>query len=173
MRVYHSISELVGHTPLVQLQRFAAARGLKANLLAKVEYFNPAGSVKDRIACAMLADAEQRGQNEAEHASFFDFTHGLVLPSQLSAAWQAHRERSVLTGVRRLEEGEHAPRGKHGRAAVRHKRQGNAGKRQNIDRTEHVQAGLTHQQGRCRAGCRDGYYLRRHQAGPARKYGRV
>ncbi len=40
---------------------FAAARGLKANLLAKVEYFNPAGSVKDRIACAMLDDAEQRG----------------------------------------------------------------------------------------------------------------
>lgn len=60
MKVYHSISELVGHTPLVQLQRFAAARGLKANLLAKVEYFNPAGSVKDRIACAMLDDAEQR-----------------------------------------------------------------------------------------------------------------
>ena len=50
MKVYSSISELVGHTPLVQLQRFAAARGLKANLLAKVEYFNPAGSVKDRIA---------------------------------------------------------------------------------------------------------------------------
>ena len=42
MKVYSSISELVGHTPLVQLQRFAAARGLKANLLAKVEYFNPA-----------------------------------------------------------------------------------------------------------------------------------
>ena len=61
MKVYHSISELVGHTPLVQLQRFAAARSLKANLLAKVEYFNPAGSVKDRIACAMLDDAEQRG----------------------------------------------------------------------------------------------------------------
>lgn len=61
MKVYHSISELVGHTPLVQLQRFAAARGLKANLLAKVEYFNPAGSVKDRIACSMLDDAEQRG----------------------------------------------------------------------------------------------------------------
>lgn len=61
MKVYSSISELVGHTPLVQLQRFAAARGLKANLLAKVEYFNPAGSVKDRIACAMLDDAERRG----------------------------------------------------------------------------------------------------------------
>ena len=61
MKLYHSISELVGHTPLVQLQRFAAARGLKTNLLAKVEYFNPAGSVKDRIACAMLDDAEQRG----------------------------------------------------------------------------------------------------------------
>ena len=61
MKVYSSISELVGHTPLVQLQRFAAVRGLKANLLAKVEYFNPAGSVKDRIACAMLDDAERRG----------------------------------------------------------------------------------------------------------------
>ena len=44
MKVYSSISELVGHTPLVQLQRFAAARGLKANLLAKVEYFNPSSS---------------------------------------------------------------------------------------------------------------------------------
>mgnify|MGYP000780948218 CR=1 FL=1 len=61
MKVYSSISELVGHTPLVQLQRFAAARGLKANLLAKVEYFNPAGSVKDRIAKAMIDDAETKG----------------------------------------------------------------------------------------------------------------
>ena len=61
MKVYSSISELVGHTPLVQLQRFAAVRGLKAKLLAKVEYFNPAGSVKDRIAKAMIDDAEAKG----------------------------------------------------------------------------------------------------------------
>ena len=85
MKVYHSISELVGHTPLVQLQRFAAVRGLKANLLAKVEYFNPAGSVKDRIACAMLDDAEQRGLRSRARSSS---SRRAATPASALPPWQ-------------------------------------------------------------------------------------
>ena len=61
MAINNSILELVGKTPLVRLNKFAAARSAKANLIAKVEYFNPGGSVKDRIALSMIEDAERRG----------------------------------------------------------------------------------------------------------------
>ncbi len=61
MSVYKSITELIGGTPLVQLGTFAQNRGLKANVIAKVEYFNPGGSVKDRIALSMILDAEEKG----------------------------------------------------------------------------------------------------------------
>lgn len=60
--IYQSVSELIGGTPLVQLNRFSANRGLGAKLLAKLEYFNPAGSVKDRVAFAMLDTAEAEGK---------------------------------------------------------------------------------------------------------------
>lgn len=60
--IYQSVSELIGGTPLVQLNRFSANRGLGTNLLAKLEYFNPAGSVKDRVAFAMLDTAEAEGK---------------------------------------------------------------------------------------------------------------
>ncbi|HCR09715.1 MAG TPA: cysteine synthase A, partial [Sutterellaceae bacterium] len=52
MAIHQSIRELIGNTPLVQLNRYAAKRGLGANILAKIEYFNPAGSVKDRVGFA-------------------------------------------------------------------------------------------------------------------------
>ncbi len=55
-------SELVGNTPLVEVSRFGAAYGLKAKLLVKVEYFNPAGSVKDRVAKEMIEEAEKSGK---------------------------------------------------------------------------------------------------------------
>lgn len=61
MAINNSILELVGKTPLVRLNKFAAARSAKANLIAKVEFFNPGGSVKDRIALSMIEDAERRG----------------------------------------------------------------------------------------------------------------
>ena len=61
MTVYQSITDLIGGTPLLKLNNFSKANGLGAELLAKLEYFNPAGSVKDRIARAMLDDAEARG----------------------------------------------------------------------------------------------------------------
>lgn len=60
-KVYDSILDLVGKTPLVELKRIEEKEGLQAKLIAKVEFFNPAGSVKDRIAKAMIEDAEAKG----------------------------------------------------------------------------------------------------------------
>ena len=62
MPIYDSITELVGSTPLVQLNRWAKSHGLEATLLAKVESFNPAGSAKDRIALSMIREAEKAGK---------------------------------------------------------------------------------------------------------------
>lgn len=59
--IYNSITELIGKTPLVQLNRYAANRGLSADIVAKVEFFNPGGSVKDRVGLAMILDAEKNG----------------------------------------------------------------------------------------------------------------
>ncbi len=61
MKVYRSISELIGHTPLLELVNYQRDNGLNATILAKLECFNPAGSAKDRPARAMLDDAERRG----------------------------------------------------------------------------------------------------------------
>ena len=60
--IYTSAEQLIGHTPLLELTHIEAAEGLKARLLAKLEYFNPAGSVKDRVAKAMIDDAEAAGK---------------------------------------------------------------------------------------------------------------
>ncbi len=61
MAVYKSAAELIGGTPLLELGNVEKSLGLKARVLAKLEYFNPAGSVKDRVALAMIDDAEARG----------------------------------------------------------------------------------------------------------------
>lgn len=61
MKVFKEISELVGKTPLLELSNFERNNDLTAVILAKLEYFNPAGSIKDRIALAMLSDAEEKG----------------------------------------------------------------------------------------------------------------
>ena len=61
MKTYDTITDLIGSTPLLKLNRFAAAENLGAEVYAKLEYFNPAGSVKDRIAYAMITDAEKSG----------------------------------------------------------------------------------------------------------------
>lgn len=60
--VYTSADQLIGKTPLLELTHLERAFDLKARLLAKLEYFNPAGSVKDRIAKAMIDDAERSGK---------------------------------------------------------------------------------------------------------------
>ncbi len=62
-KIYESATELIGHTPLLKVNNYAKEVGVTdATLLAKLEYFNPAGSVKDRIALAMIEDAEKKGQ---------------------------------------------------------------------------------------------------------------
>ena len=61
-KIYSSADQLIGKTPLLELTQIEAQYGLKAKLLAKLEYFNPAGSVKDRIAKAMIDDAEKAGK---------------------------------------------------------------------------------------------------------------
>lgn len=61
MKIYESFSELVGRTPLLKLNNFSGDRNLTATVLAKLEYFNPAGSAKDRVAVNMINDAEEKG----------------------------------------------------------------------------------------------------------------
>lgn len=60
-KIYKNLAELVGRTPLLEVSKYSENNDLKANILAKLEYFNPAGSVKDRIAKAMIEDAENKG----------------------------------------------------------------------------------------------------------------
>ncbi|MDY3906169.1 MAG: cysteine synthase A [Lawsonibacter sp.] len=62
MKIYQNAAQLVGGTPLLELTHLEQEYGLKATVLAKLEYFNPAGSVKDRIALAMIEQAEEQGQ---------------------------------------------------------------------------------------------------------------
>ncbi len=62
MAVYNNVTELIGKTPILKLNNFVKAEGVDANIFAKLEYFNPAGSVKDRIANAMISDAEAKGE---------------------------------------------------------------------------------------------------------------
>ncbi len=60
-KIAKQLTELIGNTPLLELNKYSQAKGVKTPLIAKVEYFNPGGSVKDRIALAMIEDAEQKG----------------------------------------------------------------------------------------------------------------
>lgn len=60
-KIAKHLTDLIGHTPLLEFSNFNASKGLKARLIGKLEYFNPAGSVKDRIALAMIEDAEAKG----------------------------------------------------------------------------------------------------------------
>lgn len=60
-KIYNGLTELIGNTPLMALNNYTKNRSLKADILAKLEYFNPAGSVKDRVALNMINDAEQKG----------------------------------------------------------------------------------------------------------------
>ncbi|HHY52506.1 MAG TPA: pyridoxal-phosphate dependent enzyme, partial [Clostridiales bacterium] len=60
-RIYKSLTDLIGKTPLLELSNYEKKHGLHATVVGKLEYFNPAGSVKDRIAKAMIEDAEAKG----------------------------------------------------------------------------------------------------------------
>ncbi|GHU55449.1 cysteine synthase A [Clostridia bacterium] len=60
-KIYKNLTDLIGRTPLLQLSNYGAGAGVAGNVIAKLEYFNPLGSVKDRIAYAMITDAEEKG----------------------------------------------------------------------------------------------------------------
>ena len=60
IKIAQQLTDLVGNTPLLQLNAYSAAEQLQTNIIAKLEYFNPAGSVKDRVALAMIEDAENK-----------------------------------------------------------------------------------------------------------------
>ncbi|MBQ4033745.1 MAG: pyridoxal-phosphate dependent enzyme, partial [Paludibacteraceae bacterium] len=60
-KIAKKLTDLIGNTPLVELEKFSKSNGLDTPIIAKVEFFNPGGSVKDRIALAMVEDAEKRG----------------------------------------------------------------------------------------------------------------
>ena len=60
-KIAKQLTELVGNTPLLELNKYSKAKGLDTPVIAKVEFFNPGGSVKDRIALAMIEDAEAKG----------------------------------------------------------------------------------------------------------------
>lgn len=60
--IYNDLTELIGNTPMIRLDALAKSEGAKANIIAKLEYFNPAGSVKDRVAFNMITEAEKSGQ---------------------------------------------------------------------------------------------------------------
>lgn len=74
-KIYNSITELVGHTPLVRLHRYEASENLEANILGKFEYFNPSGSVKDRAALNIIEQAEYEGKIKPG-MTLIDFTSG-------------------------------------------------------------------------------------------------
>lgn len=61
-KIFSSLTELIGNTPLMYLNNIAANHGVQANLIAKIEFFNPGGSVKDRVALSMIEDAEKKGK---------------------------------------------------------------------------------------------------------------
>lgn len=61
-KIYKQITDLIGHTPLVELSKYSKFRGVDTPIIGKVEYFNPGGSIKDRIALAMIEDAEKAGK---------------------------------------------------------------------------------------------------------------
>ena len=75
-KIYESLTELVGHTPLVRLHGYEKLYGLKAHLLAKVEYFNPIGSIKDRIVLRIIEDAEKEGKISPEKTTLVEYTSG-------------------------------------------------------------------------------------------------
>lgn len=94
-KVYQSVTELIGNTPLLKANNFSKGNNLKANLLVKLEYFNPAGSVKDRIAKAMIEKAEQEGKLKADSV-IIEPTSGNTGIGLASYA-AAHGYRAILT----------------------------------------------------------------------------
>ena len=65
-QIAESLTQLIGNTPLLRLKAYEKAHGLKGNLIAKLEYFNPCGSIKDRVGYNMIQDAVQKGKVDGD-----------------------------------------------------------------------------------------------------------
>ena len=97
-RIYDFITETIGDTPLVRLNKIAKEKGVKANLLAKLEFFNPIGSVKDRIGVSMIAAMEAAGQ----------ISPGRSRPDRADLRQYRHRARLRRRGARLQTDPRHA-----------------------------------------------------------------
>ena len=97
MKVFEQASDLIGNTPLVRLNGYQKEKKLNAELLAKLEYFNPAGSVKDRVALYMLLDAQEKG---------------LLKRDSLTDKWQ-YRNRTCRSSRRKGNPDDHCDAGYH------------------------------------------------------------
>ena len=87
MALYHSMTEMIGETPLLALERLGRQRGWRAEVLAKLEYFNPAGSVKDRAALGMIRAAEEAGRLRSVVTQNID---GLHQAAGSRRVWELH-----------------------------------------------------------------------------------
>jgi cysteine synthase A len=76
MKIYHDITELIGHTPLLRLNHLPQEMGCVAEIVLKMEGMNPAKSVKDRIAISMITEAEQAGLIQPHHSTIVEATSG-------------------------------------------------------------------------------------------------
>ena len=83
-RIYTAADQLIGHTPLLELTHIEKKENLNAHILAKLEYFNPAGSVKDRIAKGMIDDAEAKGASSSNRH-----------PATRASVWRLLRRREA------------------------------------------------------------------------------
>ena len=76
-KIAERLTDLVGNTPLLELNNYNKNKGLKARVIVKLEYFNPAGSVKDRVALAMIEDAEAKGLlKPGDHHRTYQWEYG-------------------------------------------------------------------------------------------------
>ena len=102
-KIYESIEQLVGKTPIIELKRLASYCGVKARLLAKVESFNPGGSAKDRVAKAMLDDAERDGRLTSDSVIIEPTSGNTGIGLALCAAARGYRAIIVMPDTMSME----------------------------------------------------------------------
>ena len=92
-KIAKQLTDLVGNTPLMELSNYNKSKGLKARLIVKLESFNPAGSVKDRVALAMIEDAEEKGLLKEDSFRFAETRSD----NHRTYQWK-HRNRTCICG---------------------------------------------------------------------------